>query len=289
MYLETKHLHSRQLFRFMRFASGETWRSPSTGKELTIVRSRWDSETPALHGPTFAHEYYRGSPLSRVYPELRDVFGEQPFAAARLVSDDGWCRPENQVICFPIEGEKAVFGVDLVGYGPTEWLPDGISGQECVERKIEPWSVVARWPRPERMVSIASLQYGWAIRSEQFARATRRMGEKSDMILTLYANQEKILDAARGEALYVVSSIVPYEDIEWDSGRDDYSGLDIRLCRLRPDRTYDPCGEIIELRQHSHQRNATRNSPFQPVEFVGVMSFDGETGVISCPPRPLHF
>jgi len=43
MHLETKHLHSRQIFRFTRFAAGEIWRSPSTGQELTIFRNRCDA------------------------------------------------------------------------------------------------------------------------------------------------------------------------------------------------------------------------------------------------------
>jgi hypothetical protein len=45
MYLETKHLHGRQAFRFTRFASGETWRvvlrgaTPPRGFRRVVVRS----------------------------------------------------------------------------------------------------------------------------------------------------------------------------------------------------------------------------------------------------------
>ncbi|HTK59865.1 MAG TPA: hypothetical protein VL283_01535 [Candidatus Baltobacteraceae bacterium] len=289
MHLKTKHLHSRQIFRFPRFASGETWRSPSTGQELTIVRSRWDAEDPALQGPLFAHEYHDGSPLSLVYPELAELFEGRKFKTARRVSEDGWCRPENQVICFPIDGEKGVFDVDLVGYGPTHWLPDMISGQEILEGKIEPWRASAIWHDPEKMVSIVGLQYGWVIRSEQFARARPVYSFKPDGDLFLYQDREDDpIDAARGKALHVVESIDPRED-EWSDGADDYSDLRIRVRRLRDDGSYDPNGQVIEFQQHPHHRqHASRNSPHQPVELVGQMAFDG-SGVTMTLPKPLLY
>lgn len=290
MYIKTEYLHSRQIVRSPRFAQGSRWRSKTTGKELVMVGRSGDDDDTVRVEAMYAIEYFDGNPNRRDYPELdkKPLGGVNRFFLARRVDGYGRCRSDGDVLYIPYHGRHGIYGVDLIGYGPTEWLPDGISGQECEERPREGWKGVL-WPRPERMVSIVSLQYGWVVRSEQFARAKRRLGERSEGILTMYMDQEKILDASRGEALWVVSSIVPHENVEWDDGGEDYSDLDIRFCRLRADRTYDCCGEIIELRQHAHRARGLRNYPFQPVEFVGLMSFDDASFVLAAPPRPLHF
>ena len=290
MFIKTADLHGRQIIRSPRFADGSRWTSSATGREAIVVGREGDAQDPKRAEALYAVEYYDGNPNSKDYPDLdrESLGGRNSFWLARRLDPDGWCRPENEVLCVPYHGRHGIYHVDLVGYGPTEWLPDGISGQECIDRERRAWRAAAIWRDPNRMVAIASLQYGWVVRSEQFARAKRRLGERSERILTMYMDQEEVLDEARGKALYVVSSIVPRES-EWDDGHDDYSGLDLRLCRLHDDGTYDACGEIIELSQNAHRGHGLRNYPFEPVEFMGLMSFDRLSGVIAGPPRPLTF
>lgn len=295
MHLDPEHLHGRQIFRAPRFALGRKWRSPSTGKELIIVGTAGDADDRGRENALYAHAYYRGSPGERLYPELKDLFpgsgraSGDSFRIAWRVAEDGWCRPEHEAVCFPTTGRYGFFRVSLVGYGPTEWLPDGITGQEIFDRPLAPWRALAIWRHPDRMVSIASLQRGWVIRSEQFARAKPDRPLKPGGELRLYQDREDdAFDEARGAAAYCVESIDPEEDWEWDDGPEDYSSLRIRVRRLRDDGAYDPSGEVIEFRQQRHHRNAARNSPFHPVELVGQMAFDG-SGMTATLPKPLTY
>lgn len=296
MRLETQHLHSRQIFRSPGLAEGRRWKSPSTGKELVIVGQSGDADDPGRESALYAHEYYHYGigPNLKAYPELGSAFEPLPpdarehqkFLLARRVSEDGWCRLENDLICVPYHGRYGIYRVDLVGYGPTHWMPEMI---DTSTHPNETWRALAIWRDPDRMVSIASLQRGWVIRSEQFARAKPRYAFKPDGELFLYEDRpDDSLDEPRGRALHVVEEIDPREDIEWDSGAEDYSNLRVRVRRLTDEGTYDPQGQVIEFEQRRHHRNATKNSPFQPVELVGQMAFDG-SGVTFTLPKPLTF
>src|SRR5688572_19760133 len=173
MHLETRHLHSRQIFRSPQFAEGRRWRSESTGKELVIVGQKGDADDPGRERALYAHEYYHYhiGPNHLDYPELDDAFdplpegarGHKKFLLARRVSEDGWCRPENEVICVPYHGRYGVYGVDLVGYGYDAGTPEGVRSDSIPH---EAWLARAIWRNPDRMVSLASLQYGWVVRSE---------------------------------------------------------------------------------------------------------------------------
>jgi hypothetical protein len=289
MFIKTERLHSRQIFRCPFFAWGRTWRSEATGKELIVVGAKGDADDLGRKEAFYAHEYYDGSPGELAFPELKHEFSHKKFHLARRVSEDGWCHAANEVICIPFEGMRGVYQVDLIGYGPTEWLPDGISGTECVERKVEDWRALAIWPNPGKMVPIVALQYGWVIRSEQFARAVLQYSFQPYGELRLYQDREKdVLDTKRGQALHVVEQIMPVEDIEWDSGPEDYSSLTLRVRRLADDGTYDPLGQIIEFHQGRHRPRHAPHHPFQPVELVGKMAFDGSL-LTDNPPLPLIF
>ncbi len=289
MYLKSDRLMSRQIFRFREYTRGKPWRSPSTGRELTIVECRFSTDEPvAYEGVLFAHEYFEYCPPFLLYPELAAQFEGRKFKFARRMSEDMWCRPENEVVGFAIEGVHGVFHIDLIGYGPTLWHPEG-TDQDYLKAPILPWQALAIWQNPGRMVSIASLQYGWVIRSEQFARAIPNNKVKPNGAFTLYEDRGgEALELQRGKALYVVERILPIPDEDWDMGLQEYSYLDIRVRRLTDQGRFDPKGETIDLRQSQQPRPAMWNSPFQPVELMGQMAFDG-SGLSEVRPQPLIF
>lgn len=295
MRLDTKHLHSRQIFQSPRFAKGRAWRSESTGKRLIIVGRSGDADDPGREQALYAHEYYHYhiGPNHLDYPELGSAFEPVPkearehqrFLLARRVSEDGWCRPENEVICVPYHGNDGVYDVDLVGYGYDRGIPENVRSDSVPN---EAWKAAAIWPNPSRMVSIASLQYGWVVRSEQFAHARPRYSFEPNGLLILYSSPLETVNEARGQALYVVELIKPEEDVEWDNGPEDYSSLRISLRRLTDTGSYDPRGEIIELQQGRHKGHLKPNSPHHPVELVGLMSFNG-TIITEPRPQPLIY